>query len=68
MKPSLMILLASSLSILSEPMAFLMSSVLKYYIYQYSFATGSTSLSHTQSVSMETSRCLRKCLVSKDCL
>lgn len=45
MKPSLMILLASSLSILSEPMAFLMSSVLKYYIYQYSFATGSTSLS-----------------------
>lgn len=66
MKPDLAILLASSLSILSKPMAFLIFSVLKHSIYQCSFATGSTSLSHTESVSMETSGCLRKYLATKD--
>lgn len=66
MKRDLTILLASSLSILSKPMAFLIFSVLKHSIYQCSFATGSTSLSHTESVSMETSGCLRKYLATKD--
>lgn len=66
MNLGLIIFLDSSLSILSKPMAFLISSVLKHSIYQRAFATGSTSLSHTQSVSMETSRCLRKYLATKD--